>query len=1255
MKKFLISFGLLILFIRVSLFALPENIRFNHLTIDEGLSQNTIACIAQDDRGFIWIGTQAGLNKYDGYNFTVYKTDIYDSNSLSENHILSICKDDRGFLWVGTEHGLNKYDPSGDTFTRYYHDSKDLGSISNNIINTICKSDENDIWIGTTKGLNRYDQETNAFVRYSSLLSNQDSILSNDIRSVIQDKSGTVWIGSYGGGLTVFNSKTGQVDFYHKDHENSHALSDNYILALYEDRSGVIWVGTEKGGLNRFDRDQNRFTCYKKIPGNQYSLNCNQVNVIHEDKSGRLWIGTQTGGLSNLDRETEKFFSYKNDPDNPNSLSGNAIISLFEDNTGSIWAGNNDYGINVYNQESNKFVHYHHEQTNRNSLNDNMIWGMLEDKFGILWIGTDRGGLNKFDRIRNTFTHYVHDDDNPNSISSNLVTIVYEDHLGELWIGTNGGLDKLDRTTGQFTHYTFDPGNPHSISNNKIRSIYEDRSGILWIGTRGGGLNRFDRKTERFVHYKHDPNDSTSISNDKVYCLYEDYSNNFWVGTFGGGLDKLERETGKFIHFKPDARNPKSLSGTHVAAIHEDSSGYLWIGTLGGGLNKFDWGKKNFTHFTEKDGLPNNEVYAMLEDGKGNLWMSTIRGLSKFNKKSETFTTYSVEDGLQSNEFNLFSACKSRRGEMFFGGINGFNTFFPDYLKENPFPPSVVITGFKLTNVSVPVGPMADGRTILDKLISETSEITLSYRDKVISFEFAALHYAAPKKNLYAYKMEGLEDEWNFVGSSRRFVTYSGLSPGKYVFRVKASNNDGLWNENGTSLQLTIIPPFWKTWWYYTVCIICTIVLIAAIIAYVVKQLENKRQEKERLRVINDIGQVLEHGSATIYRRGVDSKNYDYMGKGIRDITGYESEDYNLPVWYSIVQTVELIGEHSGMTMDEAYKHMLEGRLNSFVMDFCVRTKSGDLRWARDITTALRDESGRCTAFLGIIFDITDRKLAEQGLAETSDELLRKNEEIESDLNMAREVQVTFLKKQPSRFPEKVPEDRSTLQFCHRYLPATTLAGDFFNIIPISDHSVGILICDVMGHGARASLLTAYLQGLIEQLMPDAETPGVFMRKLNIGLNAIMYQFAQGIFATAFYLVADIKTGQVFYTNAGHPRPLVLRRSQDTIEDLHMDGKEAEPALGLFKDFNYSVYTSSVKEDDLILLYTDGVYDVDNKDGEMFGLQRLFSSVENRISTQPDQLLDGILQEMYAFTNRKSFRDDVCLIAMHVGQNVYVM
>jgi sigma-B regulation protein RsbU (phosphoserine phosphatase) len=394
--------------------------------------------------------------------------------------------------------------------------------------------------------------------------------------------------------------------------------------------------------------------------------------------------------------------------------------------------------------------------------------------------------------------------------------------------------------------------------------------------------------------------------------------------------------------------------------------------------------------------------------------------------------------------------------------------------------------------------------------------------------------------------------------------------------------------------------------------------------------------------------QALEQGSTAVYRRKFGENEYEYIGDGIKDITGYSASEISYAMWDEIIIHAENKGDLAEMSYKEAGKYFREGNIDRWLTDLQIKTKSGMIRWVMDMCTVLRDESGKRYGCLGILFDITDRKLAEEELARTSKELSQKNEEMATDLNMAREVQMAFLEMHPTHFPPDVSEDKSAVQFYHRYLPATTLAGDFFDILPISNHKVGVLICDVMGHGARASLLTAYLQGLIEELMPIAADTGAFMTKLNYGLNSIMAQFYTGIFATVFYLVVDTKTGKMYCTNAGHPGPLLIRRKKKSVVNIRNAIKKTEPALGLLKDFPYTVYESKIDNDDVVLLYTDGIYEVENKSGELFGKERLFRSVQNQLALHPDQLLEGITKDINGFSASSEFKDDVCIVTMHV-------
>ena len=810
------GFKVIVLIITIALLRAPNlhaqknDIKFEHISLEQGLSQASVFCILQDSRGFMWFGTEDGLNKYDGYSFTVYKPDPDNFNSLSDNYVKSIYEDKSGTLWIGTGRGgLNKFDRAKEQFSHYQHDATDPNSLSHNSVWSIYEDKSGTLWIGTYGGgLNKFDRAKKQFSHYQKDANDPYSLSHNYVMSICEDKSGTLWIGT-GGGVNRFDRKKEQFSHYMHDPNNPNSLSHRTVYSIYEDKSETLWIGTYDG-LNKFDRAKEQFSYYHRDANDPNSLSDNSVMSIYEDKSGTLWIGTY-GGLSKFDRAKEHFSQYQHDANDPNSLSHNYIRSIYEDKSGILWIGTGSGGLNKFARAKEQFSQYQHDANNPS------VYSIYEDKSGTIWIGTV-GGLNKFDRAKEQFSQYQHDANDPNSLSDNYIRSIYEDKSGTLWIGTYDGFNKFDREKEHFSHYQHDPNDPNSLSYGSVSSIYEDKSGILWIGTIYGGLNKFDREKEHFSHYQHDPDDPTSLSNNDVRLIYEDPDEPgvLWIGTLGG-LNKFDREKETFKHYKHDPGNPRSLSHNSVWSFYEDRSGVFWIGTPGG-LNQFDRASESFKHYREKDGLPNDVINGILEDDQGHLWLSTNKGLAKLNPESEIFRNYDVSDGLQSNEFNAGAHCKSRSGELFFGGINGFNAFYPDSIKDNPHVPPIVVTDFQIFNKSVPIfkgdspGERPDS-LFLDKHITETNEIILSYQESVFSFEFAALSYALPERNQYAYMMEGFDGDWVY-SDNRRFATYTNLDPGDYIFRIKGSNKDGVWNEAGTSIRITITPPFWQTWWF---------------------------------------------------------------------------------------------------------------------------------------------------------------------------------------------------------------------------------------------------------------------------------------------------------------------------------------------------------------------------------------------------------------------------------------------------------
>ncbi len=838
-------------------------IRFEHLTIEEGLSQNTITAIIQDRNGFLWFGTRDGLNRFDGYDFKVFRNDPKNNGSISDNYIWSLYEDAQGVLWVGTRGGgLNKYDPETEYFERLNHRPNDNKSLSDNGVRTIFEDHRGVLWIGTdTGGLNRYNPFDGSFKHFRHKNGVANSISHDRVYSIHEDSKGVMWIGTLRG-LNKFNRQDQTFEHFVHNDALPDSLSHNTVRVIFEDKKGTLWVGTQNGGLNRYNSQSKTFTHFRHSPNDPNSLSNNFVFSILEENDGKLWIGTWGGGLNSFDRKTGRFEAFRFEASNRSSLSNDFVYALHQDKQGMLWIGTNGGGANKYDVDKSHFGHFRHLESDDNSLSENNVKSIFEDRNGILWIGTRGSGLNQYDPHNGDFVHFRHDPSIPGSISKGEVYTIYQDSKGVLWVGTASGLNRFNQLTGQFTLFQHNPFDPFSLSNNRVKAIFEDAEGTLWLGTWGGGLNRYDRKTGRFIQFRHKDKDKDSLSHDSVMSVLEDNKGNLWVATIGGGLNRLDTFTGKFERFKHKNTDRNSLSHDRVLSMHEGAKGILWLGTSIG-LNKFDPAKGKFTQYLKKDGLANDVILGILEDNQGFLWLSTNQGLSRFDPLKETFKNYDVKDGLQSNEFNLGAYFRSKSGKLYFGGINGFNGFYPEDIKDNNEIPNVVLTDFKLFNQSVSIEhlkpqdtsqAMANGTDFyLPKAIDKIKKLTLGYQQSLVSFQFSALHYANPMKNNYAYKLEGWDTDWVYTDAKRRFATYTKLDAGNYIFSVKASNKDGYWNEQPKSLSIEVLPPPWETWWAYTFYVLS---ITGVFMAFIQNQRQKVNAEREVNRKLKQVDRL---------------------------------------------------------------------------------------------------------------------------------------------------------------------------------------------------------------------------------------------------------------------------------------------------------------------------------------------------------------------------------------------------------------
>jgi DNA-binding NtrC family response regulator/ligand-binding sensor domain-containing protein len=824
--------------------------KFEHLTMSEGLSYNMVEVILQDHKGYIWIGTRDGLNKYDGYEITVFKNDPDDSLSLRDNVIEAIYEDRDGVLWVGTQNGwLEKYDRQNQTFSHYH-----VGS---------------------------------------------------HVLSIIEDRNGYFWIGTQNPGVLTFNRETGDTTLIQQG---------SFFVSFLEDQQGDLWTISSQLGLGKFDPPANRFHF------NDFGF---PLSSMIERQPGVLMLGSLEDGLIIYNHLNGKKEFIRHLESDPRTISSNRIRSLFKDSSNNFWIATFDMGLNRLKPDMKTATRLEKDSADPLSMNDNHLTTIFQDRGGVIWVGTTFGGVNKLSLIQSGFNHVYHIPENQNSLSDNVVNAILEDQMGMLWIGTEKGLNRFNRLTNTWHHYFYEENDRGSIDDNYILSLFEDSRGALWIGT-GNGLNQYDRQNDRFIRYTAHPiHDMLEEKDGQLllatreglyqfdpyvdkkftllrsgYCwkisLLKDSMGMLWLGSSGCGVERYNPETGEWKLFAHDPKKPNSLSNDFIEAIIEDKSGNLWF-TTAGGLNRFDPESEKFTNYREKEGLARDWIQGLLEDNKGNLWLSTADGISSFDPLSEKFTNYML-DRVNNYSYRRGAHFVSKTGEMFFGGSNGLTSFFPGQIENNLHIPPIVVTKLNVFNQPF----------LMD--LPSNKKIELSYKQNFLSFDFASLDYTKPEKNLYAYKMEGLDQNWNYTGT-RRHADYPDLKPGEYIFRVKGSNNDGLWNEAGISLEIQITPPFWQTWWFRTMVIFSIIGAVITAYKARVRYLEQKKKDLElRVKEKTESAIALQNALDEVesLKNRLQAENI-YLQDEIRDVYNFEDIVTQSEAFKQILKSVEQV------------------------------------------------------------------------------------------------------------------------------------------------------------------------------------------------------------------------------------------------------------------------------------------------------------------------------------------------------------
>ncbi len=821
-------------------------LRFEHLGINDGLSQSNVTCILQDSRGFMWFGTKDGINTYDGYGFTVYKKNAADTNSLSHNFIKNIIEDTGGNLWIATwGGGVDRFDRHTKKFTHYRHQEKNTNSIGDNFITSLRFDEDGMLWIGTqSSGLNRLNLKTRQVTKYVFNKNDTNSISDNFVTTIYKDSRNRLWAGTLRNGLNLFNKKTGTFTRFRHNPAEPRSISGNNICSFFEDSRHRLWIGTVGGGLNVMETGQSGFRHFRHDAANANSLPIDVVFALAEDDARQIWVGTENGGLSIMNPETGNFSTYTQDDIDDRSLTNNSIYSVYKDRQGNMWVGTYNGGINLHSKGFNKFAHYRHSSS-PNSLSHNKMLGICESADGFVWLGTDGGGLNRFNPHTKQFKRFTHQKGNANSICGDVIISLFGDKDHNVWMGYYGeGITVYNEKHNTYRHLKHEENNPNSLAGNNICAIMQDADKEMWFGTYGHGVDKYNMKTGAFTNYRFDSTNGNSISNDRIINILQDSRGYIWIGTFEGGINRFDKKTGLFTRFT-HAENSNSISSDQITYIYEDRYKNIWIGTQYG-LNRYNPATNGFILYTMRDGLPGNIIFGIAEDDNGNLWLSTNHGICRFNPVTRNCKKFTVADGLQSNEFTGTSVLKSRSGYLYFGGVNGFNEFFPDSIQQQLYDPPLMFTGFQIFNKEVKVADELDPDSPLTRPISETKRIVLSYKSSVISFDFVSLNYTTKERKQYAYKLRGFDKDWNYVGT-RRTATYTNLDPGNYTLEVKGLNSDGAWSSRTASIQLTILPPFYSTLWFQLLCGICLVAGILLIYRYRVRSIKAHNAALERL------------------------------------------------------------------------------------------------------------------------------------------------------------------------------------------------------------------------------------------------------------------------------------------------------------------------------------------------------------------------------------------------------------------------
>ncbi len=816
------------------------NLRFDHLSIEDGLSQSMVFDVLQDRAGYVWFATQDGINRYDGYEIKNYYTQPFDSTSLPDTWQTSLMEDSDGHIWVGGQGVISRMDPATGSFTRYYFPVEDSTQYVQAIVTSMVQDGTGAIWAGTVGlGLQRLDPSDGPdFVTYRHDPDDSESIPSGGVFDLLVDSDGGLWINASRGLSRMRPDAPGRFERFL---DNEPPSQDRIMLRGLLERTeepGVLWVG-HHDGLVRLDvatRETRTFPTSKRSPSG--------VGDILRDPTdpGIIWVALEEG-IARFDLRSGGFFSYVHDDVNDHSISPGTPMRLGTDRSGTVWVGTRDHGVDRFRPSSIGFETVGAKPGSESLFARHEVRQMFLDRNNVLWVVSrfeNEWRLTALDRTTGRSQTFMHDPGDPRSLPEGRIEGIFEDSRGDFWLGGTGVLCRLDRDRGSFRHFRHDRSDPTSITDGLLFFMLEDRSGFLWITT-STGLERMDlRNPGVFKHFVHDPNDPATLSSNNLIKVAQDASGYIWTSSLNG-VNRMDPTTGKVTRYQHDPNDRSSLASDRVwdVMVPKLDPGVVWVS--GFGLSRLDVATGTFRLYTTEDGLPNNTVYGALEDDRGMIWVSTNNGLSRFDPATETFRNYGLEAGLQSLEFNGESFHKGYNGELFFGGINGLNAFFPNSLSESTTEPET-----RIVDIRVAGRPLAEASDVaLETPVPFLQEMTLGPEQKDLSFVFNSFHYKHPEKNEYKYLLEGFNDDWVNSGT-RRTASFANLDPGDYTLFVKAANSDGVWDEKGASLRIHVLPPWWRTWWAYGLYLICFVAGALGIDRFQRHRLLEKERQRSR-------------------------------------------------------------------------------------------------------------------------------------------------------------------------------------------------------------------------------------------------------------------------------------------------------------------------------------------------------------------------------------------------------------------------